>query len=122
MPRKWRPWHPSDGLQRHGECIQCGRCCASQINVCPHFSWKALEDIPVDTLIQVTGRGTALIGVCLISGTRRRWRYCTLRTRRNFPSDPRQIEGKCGYYFTTKHGKPIKVKSEGNRRVLMVAT
>jgi len=60
------------------------------------------------------------MGICLIHDLRASFDGCTLNTRRAFPSDPRQVIGRCGYWFETKDGRRIRVKEAKGRRVLVV--
>jgi len=94
-------------MTRKGECIKCGRCCASRIGECPHFVWVALEDIPKGTIIRETGIDTPLKAECLIFNKSVTWRRCTPEVRREFPSQPQQVRGRCGFWFEDERGRKL---------------
>jgi len=108
------------GIVRKGKCIQCGRCCASRINVCPYFIWRTTKTIPKGIDIKKTGLGSSLIGVCLIYDKDITFKNCTPEIRKSFPSDPRQVMGNCGYWFETYDGRKIKIEVMRNKLILVV--
>ena len=94
---------------KKGFCRRCGRCCDPN---CPYLTFIVLEDIPKGTELKPIrdwGLDGKLMAVCEIFDTDIKWRQCSPRIRKSFPSIPEMRYPRCGYYFIDKRtGERVK--------------